>query len=108
VAPSLFAATSPESLPVAPALVVEEESDVLPAPSSPCAVAPPLADAAAPAPLAEASECEVVADPPAPEVEALAEWASADAASAAVDFRQAVWLSEPPARPLAIKARHWS
>jgi len=105
VVPSLLAVTSPESLPVAPALVVEEESDVLPAPSSPCAVAPPLADAAAPAPLAEASECEVVADPPAPEVEALAEWASADAASTAVDFSHAVWLSGATGTAASIKAK---
>lgn len=105
VAPSLFAVTSPESLPVAPALVVEEESDVLPAPSSLCDVALPPADAEAPAPLAVASECEDVVDPPAPELELLDEWASADAASVAVDFSQAVWLSGATGAAASIKAK---
>jgi hypothetical protein len=80
------ASTSWSSAPVAPALVDDEESDVLPAPSSPCAVALPLADAEAPAPLALASECDDVEALPPPTLEWLSDDALADAARAAVDF----------------------
>jgi len=90
VPPSLDAVTSPESLPVAPALVVDDESEVLPAPSSPCAVAPPLADADAPAPLALASECDDVDALPPPTLEWLSDEALAEAARAAVDVSQPV------------------
>jgi len=88
VPPSLEAVTSPEALPVAPALVEDEESEVLPAPSSPCAVAPPLADAEAPAPLALASECDDVDALPPPTLEWLSDEALAEAARAAVEVSQ--------------------
>jgi hypothetical protein len=105
VAPLLFAVTSPDAPPIAPAFEVDDESEVLPAPSSLCAVALPPADAEAPAPLAVASECDDVVDPPAPELELLDEWASADAASAAVDFSQPVWLSGAIGAAASIKAK---
>jgi hypothetical protein len=69
VPPTLSDVTSPAAPPTAPALVVDEESDVLPAPSSLWALALPPADAEAPSPLALASECDDVDDPPAPELE---------------------------------------
>jgi hypothetical protein len=90
VPPSLDAVTSPASPPVAPALVDDEESEVLPAPSSPCAVAPPLADAEAPVPLALASECDDVDALPPPTFEWLSDEALAEAARAAVDVSQPV------------------
>ena len=83
---SLLPLTSPDSPPVALALVVDEESEVLPAPSSLCAEALPPADAEAPAPLPVASECDDVVAPPPPAVEWLSELALALAANAAVAF----------------------
>ena len=65
VLPSAVDESVAVSLPVAVAPVVVEESAVLPLASSLCAVALPPADADAPAPSAEASECdEVPAEPP--------------------------------------------
>jgi len=70
--------------PAAVAPVDTEESAVLPAASSLCAEAPPLAEAVAPAPVPWASECDAVLAEPPPAVEWLSDWALADAANEGV------------------------
>lgn len=105
VPPSLDDETSPAALPVAPALVDDDESEVLPAPSSPCAVAPPLADAEAPAPLALASECDDVDVPPPPTLEWLSDEALAEAARAVADVSQPLWESGATGAAASMRAK---
>jgi len=105
VPPSLDDETSPAALPVAPALVDDEESEVLPAPSSPCAVAPPLADADAPAPLALASECDDVDELPPPTLEWLSDEALAEAARAVVDVSQPLCESGVTGAAVSMRAK---
>ena len=77
-------------MPVALALVDTDASAVLPVEPSLWALAPPPADADAPAPLADALECESELAKPPPAVAWLSELALADAALAVIDFSQPV------------------